>query len=253
MPAKIGGAERKKMVEVLLREQGGKYTIDPAYDGSEYTGVYSKILLLCPAHGVFHMRAGNIAKGQGCPTCGSERRAKTTRHSNSALISVIKESDSRYAFIGFEDGVYVNRSTTKVIRNCPEHGSFSTLVGNVLSFHTGCPGCSTSGYDSNKTGYLYGLLSEDGGRIKIGITNSPTRRLTKLKRSLPFDWALLGVYKDTNGGVIQILEKYFHRQGESAGMTGFDGATEVLWASKELIAEFMILVESGRRPRGWRK
>lgn len=239
-------------MERWLEHNGGVYRIDDDY-GDEYAGVYSKIRLICPAHGVFHMRAGNIAKGQGCPACGSERRAETTRRSNSNIISAIEESNRRYTFVRFEGGRYVCRSKTKVIRDCPEHGSFSTLVGNVLSHHIGCPSCANYGYDDSKPGHLYGLLSTCGKYLKIGITNKLKRRLARLERATPFEFHVLNVYKDENGTRCRMLESYFHKAHKSAGLCGFDGATEWMLANTAIIAEFTKLCNEGRRPRGWRK
>jgi len=49
----------------------------------------------------------------------------------------------------------------------------------------------------------------------------------QLKSATPFDFHLIAKVK-TTGAEAMRKEKYYHRKYESAGLTGFDGATEWL-------------------------
>jgi Zn ribbon nucleic-acid-binding protein len=50
---------------------------------------------------------------------------------------------------------------------------------NALNNPTGCPTCSLTGFDPNKDALIYLLYHPDWQMLKIGITNSPDRRLGK--------------------------------------------------------------------------
>lgn len=250
--AAVAWPRRKEMVESWLINHGGRYSIDPNYDGSNYKNASSEIPLLCKDHGPFTLKSGHIKRGQGCYQCGYIVSGDKRRSVAEDVISRIKGLDTRYTFAGFIGGVYVN-SRTKVIRVCREHGEFHTSVSKILHKVQGCPSCANYGYDDSKPGHLYGLLSACGKYLKIGITNKLEQRLRQLKSATPFEFHVLNVYKDVNGTRCRMLEGYFHKTHESAGLSGFDGATEWMAADTAIIAEFTRLCNEGRRPRGWRK
>lgn len=237
MSVKIGWEERKKMVELDLKKHGGKYTISASYDGSEYIDSTSKIRLICPSHGEFSAIARSISGGHGCMKCSREAAAAAYRKNTDAVIEQIKCADVRYTFVGFEGGAYLNKNS-KAIRACNDHGVFVTGVNNILVHRHGCPSCARHGYDSNKPGYIYGLLSACGKYLKIGITNKLKQRLAQLERSTPFEFHVLSVYQDANGARCRMLERYFHRTHASAELSNFDGASEWMVANSEIIAEF---------------
>lgn len=249
--AKIDWPERRKMIEADLAKHGNKYTVDPDY-GSEYVGKNSKIRLSCGHHGQFLMTPGDITRGRGCPTCGKESTGNAFRTDESDVIKRIKDADSRYTFIGFEGGVYVN-SNGRAIRSCEAHGEFRTCISHIIYRQIGCPSCAVNGYDNNKTGFLYGLLSTCGKYLKIGITNKLEQRLRQLKSATPFEFYVLNVYKDENGTRCRMLESYFHRAHTAADLHNFNGATEWMAADTAIIAEFTKLCNEGHKPRGWRK
>jgi hypothetical protein len=52
---------------------------------------------------------------------------------------------------------------------------------------------------------------------------------------------LIELYENSSGDLIFNLERMFHKKYESAGFNGFDGATEWLIFSRELLEEFISL------------
>lgn len=110
----------------------------------------------------------------------------------------------------------------------------------MVNMGTGCPRCAKYGYQLDKTGYLYALRSECGRYVKIGISNNPSQRHRQLELATPFNFNLV---EQVHGDGVKIagLEKSFHEKYESAGFTGFSGATEWLVFSDELLSELRSL------------
>ena len=83
---------------------------------------------------------------------------------------------------------------------------------------------------------MYALRSECGGHVKIGITNRDNDRFSELKRNTPFNFSI--IEKVSGDGLhIQEIERYFHGKYERSGFSGFDGATEWLVCTPELLEE----------------
>jgi len=53
---------------------------------------------------------------------------------------------------------------------------------------------------------------------------------------------IIEIFSDDSGEKISNLERMFHKKYESAGFSGFDGATEWLKFSPELLEEFRCLL-----------
>jgi hypothetical protein len=92
-------------------------------------------------------------------------------------------------------------------------------------------------------GYLYALISDDKEKIKIGISNTHHRRIPVLRSGTPFSFDVMKVVEDDDGLKIRMMEKYFHGKYERASLPKFDGYTEWLIATDELISE---IEEMGR-------
>ena len=125
----------------------------------------------------------------------------------------------------------------RCVVRCAEDGyEWSATVSNLVNNERGCPRCAKYGFQLEKDGYLYALRSKCGMYLKVGISNNPSRRHRQLERSTPFKFNL--VEQISGDGVkISELEKHFHSKYERAGFTGFDGATEWLICSGELLGE----------------
>lgn len=96
---------------------------------------------------------------------------------------------------------------------------------------------NTRGFRTDKAGYLYALRSECGLYVKVGISNKPKRRMYELSRSTPFKFNAIEQIKFRLGRVALDNETIIHNRYERAGFTGFDGATEWLVCTPELLEE----------------
>lgn len=76
------------------------------------------------------------------------------------------------------------------------------------------------------SGYVYILRGIKFDYMKIGITNNINTRVGRLKRNTPFSFDLLSSRKFDVGSFAFKCEKELHTMFNSAGLSGFDGATE---------------------------
>lgn len=187
------------------------------YDRTSYVRAITKVIITCPEHGDFEQCPSDHTRGIGCPSCGGCKPHTTAEF-------ITRARNVHRSLYNYSKSVYVNKST-KLIITCPEHGDFKQTPNN----HTqgvGCPSCANHGYQPNKTGYLYFLLdTETHSRIKIGISNRPDQRLRELRNATPFEFEPMEII-ETYGEIAPQLEKLCHEALPSAGLTGFDGATE---------------------------
>lgn len=213
-----------------------------------YRNAYSKVRRFCPEHGEFDTLIANaISKEHGCPSC-----AGRPSYSEEERISQIYAVSDKWKFLRFEGG-YKNQYS-KAVRLCDIHGEFIQRIADIIHQKQGCPGCASSGYDPNKTGFLYALLSECGRFVKIGISNKPKQRIRHLRNTTPFDFEVLGIHRDDNGAKIRMLEVYFHNTYKMAsnewGYGSFDGSTEwMLTSDPKIIPEILALCRDGVKPK----
>lgn len=199
------------------------------YSLTEYTNNSNKIKIICKDHGVFSQTPNDHLKGFGCHQCSGKQRSDSFSFINKAKTV----HGDRYSYDSVE---YVNnRSKVKIY--CPTHGLFSQMPFSHLS-GKGCPKCSKTGFNPSLPGYVYFLISKGGEYVKIGITNNLNNRLKRLNRATPFEFELLHYYF-IDGESCKLLERYFHKKYKCANLKGFDGATEWLKYSKELMNQFI--------------
>lgn len=204
------------------------------YDYTEtvYESCFKPVKIICKKHGEFYQAPSKHLFGNGCNICGIEKSSSVKLIDKEIFI---KRATSIHGERYIYDNVEYELSREKVEIICKEHGSFMMKPNNHLSGQ-GCPSCSKSGFDKNKDGYVYFL--HGNGFVKVGITNKITQRLKQLKSATNFDFNLIAKIKTTGTEAMRI-EKYYHKKYESAGLAGFDGATEWLKYSPELMSEIM--------------
>ena len=170
-----------------------------------------------------------VNHGNGCPNC-SKKRIWTADE----RIEQINKLEN-IEFVCWVD--YHNGNGSKANVKCEIDGfEWAASVSNLVNQGNGCPKCAKHGFNQAKTGYLYALRSECGMYVKIGISNNPSRRHTELARATPFTFNLVEQFSG-DGAKIAELEKHFHSKYESACFTGFDGCTEWLICTPELLEE----------------
>lgn len=174
-----------------------------------------------------------IDKASGCKDCSQIKVSNSQRVPEDIRIIQIN-SMPNLTFLKWCDGEYKNNHSKAYVA-CQLGHKWSAYVTNLLR-GSGCPFCSKKGYNINAEGTLYALRSECGSMIKIGISNKPKQRHRQLEKATPFSFYV--IEQVTGDGVkIAEMELYFHRKYASAGLSGFDGATEWLMATDELLTE----------------
>ncbi len=197
----------------------------------EYKNASSKANVRCSVDNyVWSARVVNLVNDWvGCPQCGGVKRwAEEER------IEQINKLENIY-FISWVDG-YKNCYSKANVRCMKDGFEWSASVSNLVSSGSGCPKCANGGYDPSKTGTLYAIRSECGQYVKVGISNKPSQRHRKLERSTPFRFSCIEQISG-DGAKIAELEKYFHSKYERAGFARFDGCTEWLICTPELLEE----------------
>lgn len=170
-----------------------------------------------------------INGGRGCPNCSRKRR--WTAEERIEHINKLENIE----FISWLDGY--KDACSKANVKCEIDGfEWTASVSNLVNKGSGCPKCSRHGFNQAKTGYLYALRSECGMYVKVGISNKPNARHAQLEKRTPFKFNLVEQFSG-DGTKIAELEKHFHKKYEIAGFNGFDGATEWLACSDELLGE----------------
>ena len=201
-----------------------------------YKNNHSIVSVKCSIDGtVWSASLSSILSGAGCTCCSIKSRSKKRRLS-SAECNDRLESIPNIEFLRWEDGCYEN-SRSKVRVMCSIHKiEWVSKFSDIVYRRHGCASCAKTGYDPSKTGYLYALRSECGQYVKVGISNNPRERHKQLKRDTPFKFILIEEVAGS-GGEIAEIEKHFHDKYNSAGFTGFGGATEWLVCTSELLEE----------------
>ena len=196
-----------------------------------YKNQHSKANVKCTVDGFKWSAIVNdlVNGGHGCPRC-----AGVGRWASDERIEQINSLEN-IEFVSWVDGYKNNHSKANV--KCTTDGfKWSATVNHLVNQGRGCPYCAKYGYQLDKKGYLYALRSECGQYVKVGISNDPKRRHNELEKRTPFKFNIVEQL-DGDGTKIAELEKYFHNKYESAGFKSFDGATEWLVCTPELIQE----------------
>jgi len=199
---------------------------------SQYKDKNSKAVVLCSVHGLCWSASIDalIYAGTGCPKCSC-----VYRYSEGERIKQINDIDG-VTFVEWES-CYKN-AFSKAIVMCDNGHKWSSCVASLINAGTRCPTCAKSGFSPSKPGDLYLLRSECGLYVKVGISNNHENRVSQLRKRTPYHFDIIEIYHNDDGLVISELESHFHRKYESAGFKGFDGATEWLKFSPELLEEF---------------
>lgn len=172
-----------------------------------------------------------IHSRSGCPQCSGVRKWTGAER----IEQINKIGEGRFEFIKWS-GEFVGNRTRAIVRCIHDGYERSASVNNLVNNKTGCPACAKCGYDKRIEGTLYALISASGEYVKVGISNKPSRRHDQLRRATPFTFSVIEQVVG-RGDEIADLENHFHANYKSAELSGFDGATEWLVCTDELIHE----------------
>jgi hypothetical protein len=194
------------------------------YDYSKvvYTGIFSKVKIICKKHGEFELIPNKHKNGRGCPECGLERGADFRRLSKEDVIkSFVKVHGEKYDYSKmdyFSDG-------KKVEIICHIHGSFWQRPGDHKKGR-GCEQCSylNIGWTRTKFAqkaqlklsynncilYVVECFDEKEHFYKIGITTDSIKRRFDTKIKMPYTYSII---KEIRGNAMEIydLEVVAHR------------------------------------------
>ena len=140
-------------------------------------------------------------------------------------------------FLRFDGDGPITRQ--RVVRKCGVcHTEWASLVANVLTHGSGCPVCAKrenararafAKIDPRAPGFLYRIDSACGKFSKIGFTQNLLKRLGDVECRVPFALGKrMHVIKEGSPFHVFDLEKALILSVESAGFSGFEGATEWL-------------------------
>jgi hypothetical protein len=191
----------------------GKYS----YDKTKYTSNKKKVIITCTEHGDFIQTASDHLSGYGCPSCGGVLKYDTPTF-------IARAEHIHGGVYNYTKSNYVNKDT-KVIITCTEHGDFNQTPHNHCQNKQGCPSCTRYGYDNNKKGSIYFLVSEGGEYLKVGITNNIKNRMSQLMKLTPFGFSCVHI-ANFDGTLCPSIESAIHGSFVSAELRGFNGATE---------------------------
>lgn len=223
-----GVKNQKDLVHFLKRAceiHADKYD----YSSTIYVKSTSDVQIICKIHGVFKQKPCKHLSGRGCPKCGTEARDNFKRDN---LDSFLQKALSLHGHrFDYSKTVY-EKSSKKVLIGCGVHGFFSQSPNDHLNGR-GCPECAVYGFKQHIQAGLYCLKAKEQDYVKIGISNNVEKRIKILKSATPFEFDVLHIIENS-GATIAKLEKMFHNEFESAGFSGFDGATEWLKWTPEI-------------------
>lgn len=207
------------------------------FEGGVFRSVDGRAAVECPEHGSFFRRIADLkSRAYKCPLCSYEGIRLKNRMSEAEARSRWEKScaSKNITFLGF-DGEYSSADTTKALVECQQHGVWKAGYSSFVLMGTGCASCNRQGFKSLDVAYLYALSS--GCHVKIGVTNNPRVRISRLKTQTPFPFELVELIKFNTGINAMTAERYFHDKYESSGFSGFDGATEWLKFDSRILEE----------------
>jgi len=201
----------------------------------KYQHCKSKFKCNCEKHGDWVTTVHRFLwSGKRCKKCASENASFRLRTSKENRQKQIDElcNNTPYRFVKWK-GVYRN-SDSLFTCYCKIHDlEWDLKVRHFVYSGSRCPSCAGFGYQKSGEGTLYALRSENGGMVKIGITNCLERRIKELTKTTPFQFFLVEAIT-ANGEMIFQFEQMFHNAFESANLNGFKGCTEWLKWTPEI-------------------
>lgn len=213
---------RKGQLESLAKLDGYSFL---RFEG-EYTSSTSTAIFGCEDHGEWATSINSfVSRGVRCQKCSADRVAAShtlSPYDVAVLISKAVSGDKYWLMSIGED--YENIQSY-VTMGCKEHGEWRAKVAKILHGGTRCQKCKRNGFQVGKRGTLYVLRSECGIFMKIGISNVMRRRMSELRKETPFPFSKIEEYCG-DGSTGAAMERWLHKQFESAAFSGFDGATE---------------------------
>lgn len=119
----------EEFIERAKLKHGEKYD----YSKVEYINSKTKVCIICPIHGEFHvLPIKHITRGDGCIKCSGKEKYTTEKF-------ILKSKEIHNNTYYYDKTMYINNKT-KLIVTCPIHGDFEITPNKHLNGQ-GCPKC----------------------------------------------------------------------------------------------------------------
>lgn len=211
-------------ISKAISVHGEKYS----YKKDTYKNSSSKMIICCPKHGEFMQSPKKHLIGQGCHFCCGGIRSNTVEFTIKA--TAIHGNKYDYSLVDYAS------ANQDVVIICRNHGIFMQAPSNHLNGQ-GCPDCAEYGFKrTTKKAYVYFLESVSLGVVKIGVTHNKIERIKRLIKNTPFQFDVIKIIKTTGFNAAEI-ESHFHRKFKKSGLSGFDGCTEWVVRTPDLMME----------------
>ncbi|WLW40688.1 DNA-binding domain-containing endonuclease [Escherichia phage Bf23] len=213
----------------LTQEEVESYLVSRGlFTNDKYTNTRTKMQFCCTYGHVFNATLNNIRNGRGCPYCYGNVRYTQEQ------VSEYLRSLGYYTITK-----YINNNS-KLQLTCSKGHVWITTFSAIKNMGNRCPECSNIWSDG---GILYIITSSLG--TKIGITNSPARRLRDLITASGDPTAKYYghyTYGSSSKSETLALEKKAHMyfKSHNCGYSGFAGSTEYFNISPEEAEEFLL-------------
>jgi hypothetical protein len=148
---------------------------------------------------------------------------------------------------GWDPTTITTHSNKKVGWRCEKGHTWQTKVTH-RSTGIGCPSCASTGFDPNKSGWLYFIDHDALQMFQVGISNIPATRLGQHSKS---GWDILEVRGPMKGHLAQQLEiAILHAVerrgavlGHKAQIEKFDGYSEAWTKASLTVTSFKQLLD----------
>ena len=196
-----------------------------------YKNKDSIAIVSCNKGHIRHASINNIVNhSRSCKRCYVDSLRSSDQ---SASLRIDERYDLR--FIRWVDGYSNHHSLAVVEFECGHVHQLSAHA--IIHKEVGCPYCKKYGYNLTKFGFVYAMVSCCGRFVKVGISNTPRQRMAALSLATPFVFDRATIRLSIDAAEALEFEKYIHDKYQSAGMSGFDGATEWMKFDANIIDE----------------
>jgi len=204
----------EKYIEKVTKVHGTKYN----YSKTIYTGIYNKIIIICPIHGEFIQSANDHRNKCGCQECKRDKSGSTQRFTNEIFIE--KSLLKHYNNYSYEKVIYKNNRTPVEIY-CKKHGGYFFQRPELHMIGMGCPRCNWDCNHKRKSGwiekakgrkgtfYILKCGSKNESFFKFGITFNNVGYRYKTDKDLPYRFIIIRTIVSDNLDYIWELEKRF--------------------------------------------
>lgn len=159
----ICGGTKKMSTEEFIVESNKVHNNYFSYDHCHFINVSSKVVVTCPIHGDFEVKANNHLNGANCKKCQNEgifhqitlreRKNKSTKKLSTDEFKKKLKNVWGDRYVLSEDSIY--QGADKIVNIlCKQHGFFKIAPNHILSGR-GCPICG-----GNKKKTLFEIINE---------------------------------------------------------------------------------------------